>query len=453
MLKKITLLLLVAIMLISLSACGATPVTPDASTPAPTSESTAASTEATVEASTEAATTEPEKQTASISIWVPGWEQETVKTITADAVEWEAKTGTKVEVIPIAADGFVQKLLTATSDGTNPDVLMSKTDKVVVPYGSKDVFLDLGPFGVDSLKDKFHSIAWQDQVYNGKVYGLKATLENFGILYNKNMFDTKGIKYPDENTTWADFKEMCKQLTDPAAGIYGFDKPWSGWPGLSRQFLQAAFATNGVKLLNEERTKAAFNTPEALEVLQVLYEMANVDKSISLEDAGEGVDKYKSNLVAIQLEGTFGYPYYATDPEVAKKVGVAPLPKMKDTATLNGGFAYFIYSNTKSAQASYDYIVHLSTDEAFLSKIMVGLPSVPTMKTMSNFYDNDPFYAPLIKMAASIVEKGINPQDVIAQGDVNSALDTEISKCLLEGKDPAKALADAEIAVNEALKE
>ena len=41
------------------------------------------------------------------------------------------------------------------------------------------------------------------------------------LLYRKDLFDERGIAYPDEHWTWDDLHAACRQITDPARGTYG----------------------------------------------------------------------------------------------------------------------------------------------------------------------------------------------------------------------------------------
>jgi multiple sugar transport system permease protein len=41
------------------------------------------------------------------------------------------------------------------------------------------------------------------------------------LLYRKDLFDERGIPYPDKNWTWDDLYDACRKTTDPARGTYG----------------------------------------------------------------------------------------------------------------------------------------------------------------------------------------------------------------------------------------
>ena len=48
---------------------------------------------------------------------------------------------------------------------------------------------------------------------DGKHYGIPFATNCTALFYNKDLFDAANVAYPDENTTWEEFREMAKTLT------------------------------------------------------------------------------------------------------------------------------------------------------------------------------------------------------------------------------------------------
>ena len=59
----------------------------------------------------------------------------------------------------------------------------------------------------------------------GKVIGFPALIDNLSVIYNKKLFAAAGIPAPSPDWTWDDFRNVAKQLTDPAKHIYGVNYP------------------------------------------------------------------------------------------------------------------------------------------------------------------------------------------------------------------------------------
>ena len=91
-------------------------------------------------------------------------------------------------------------------------------DLVILDGCSMASFIQLGLFGdisdVDINWDEYMEGPMESTMLDGKHYGIPFATNCTALFYNKDMFDAAGIDYPDENTTWDEFHEMAKALTD-----------------------------------------------------------------------------------------------------------------------------------------------------------------------------------------------------------------------------------------------
>ena len=117
-------------------------------------------------------------------------------------------------------DSYWPKLQTDLAGGNAPDVFLM--DGPLYPdYQTRDQLLDLTPY---IAKDGFDTgqlvdLAVQDfTAPDGHLYGLPRDLNTIALFYNKTMFDTAGIPYPDATWDWAKLREVAKQLTLTAGG-------------------------------------------------------------------------------------------------------------------------------------------------------------------------------------------------------------------------------------------
>lgn len=97
-------------------------------------------------------------------------------------------------------------------------------DLVILDGCSMASFIQLGLFGdisdAEINWDEYIQGPLESTMMDGKHYGIPFATNCTALYYNKDMFDAAGIAYPDENTTWDDFREMAKALTKD--GVYGF---------------------------------------------------------------------------------------------------------------------------------------------------------------------------------------------------------------------------------------
>ena len=167
---------------------------------------------------------------------------------------------------PIPADYYTQ-VQTQIAGGTGADLYW--IDQNNMALASEGVFMGLNECLADApdesagdLDDYFPSIlatATQD----GEVYGLPWIAAPVVTYYNKDMFDTAGLDYPDSDWTWDDFMETSRALTqdtdgDGEADQWGFIS--NGWPPPFIFIWQA-----GGELISEDFTEAPIDSPEFLE--------------------------------------------------------------------------------------------------------------------------------------------------------------------------------------------
>ena len=115
-----------------------------------------------------------------------------------DIVKKELKKGSYVEVV-------AESSALPVSD-------LSTTDKTQLNEYLKDIEKD-----EDINIDDFYSGILDSFIFDDQVYALPYDFGPYIMYYNKDLFDKYGVEYPDENTTWEEFKDKCKQLQGTSA--------------------------------------------------------------------------------------------------------------------------------------------------------------------------------------------------------------------------------------------
>ncbi|MFD0713598.1 ABC transporter substrate-binding protein [Paenibacillus sp. GCM10027626] len=103
--------------------------------------------------------------------------------------------------------------------------------------GNMDVFLDTGIIEpLDSyIKSNNVDVSGYGPLYdemkiNGQIFSLPYRKSTWILYYNKTLFDQMKVPYPKDDMTWAEFRELAKQMTkgEGADKIYGaFLQPWA----------------------------------------------------------------------------------------------------------------------------------------------------------------------------------------------------------------------------------
>jgi sorbitol/mannitol transport system substrate-binding protein len=203
---------------------------------------------------------------------------------------------------------------------------------------------------------------------DGASYALPFYGEASFIMYNKELFDAKGLTMPEE-PTWDEIYELAKQVHDPANGIVGMTMRGApGWGMSGAPFVTIVNAFGG--RFYDMDWNATVDTPEQ----RAAWEMY---KKILREAGQEDILSYTYNeCIALMQSGNCGIYYDATsiapplEAEGAASKGklgyvMPPHQKMKTNTSWLWNWAMGI--NPKSADAKkkavFDFMLWATSKE------------------------------------------------------------------------------------------
>lgn len=191
-----------------------------------------------------------------------------------------------------------------------------------------------------------------------------------GVYYNKTIFQRKGVPLPDETWDWNKYREMSTRLTDRASNQYGRRLI------ISYDRTMARLHQNGANWVDpKDDTKAAFDSPRALEALRYEADAGHKDKNAAREGlpsmfpGTEGKNIYSAlsdGTYAMMEEGSWILLRMTQTQNVPEGVDwdVAPFPKgpaQRDTLATNDGWS--IWKGGKAIEESWEYMKFLMGDE------------------------------------------------------------------------------------------
>lgn len=107
------------------------------------------------------------------------------------------------------------------------------SNRFIPPFYQDQIALDLTPLmnaDANFNPDNFYVNTLQE--INGRIYTLPISI-NFGLIfYNKDIFDTANLAYPQQDWTWNNFQTTANALTIRDGNNvtqWGFVKPFSSW--------------------------------------------------------------------------------------------------------------------------------------------------------------------------------------------------------------------------------
>jgi multiple sugar transport system substrate-binding protein len=260
-------------------------------------------------------------------------------------------------------DDLLTKLSAGFAGGSYPDISYafgSWAGELGASGRTQDLtsYVNDPSFGWDEMPAAARTTATSD----GKVIGVPALVDNLALIYNKKLFDAKGVPYPTDEWSWDDFRAAAKKLTDKSTNTYGSaysvsgseDTTWHLWPLLWQ---------NGGQIL-DSNNKPAFNSTSGVKALETLRAIAVDDKSMYLDQTDEKyVPLFASGHVGMIING----PWSLLDLKQAKiEYGVAILPGTNgDHQTVSGPdlWVLFNHDNANQAGASRAFIKWLTSKE------------------------------------------------------------------------------------------
>lgn len=275
-------------------------------------------------------------------------------------------------------DSYWEKLLTGLAGGAAPDVFAM--DGPLAPdYQGRDVLLDLQPlidrdgYDLSQLADQGVGVF---KTSDGKQYGLPRDL-NVGVLYyNKAMFDTAGIPYPDDTWDWARLITVGKQLTldkdsDGTVDQWGL---YTETSDMENYWLSLVWQ-NGGDFFADDGKSTALTTDQAAGGIQHLQDLIYKDR-IMAEPAifAETGDAFEQGLAAMEVNGSWLVP---THQAAGIELGIAPIPSgPAGRFTVVNPTGAVIYKGTKAPDAAWEFVKYLASPPAQeqLMQLKASLP-------------------------------------------------------------------------------
>ena len=189
----------------------------------------------------------------SVVISFAGWGSLAEKKIFTKMIDDFEKTHPGVKVnyqhVPGTQEDYLVKLTSLLAANKMPDVFYIHSDEFF-SWADADRLENLTPY-MEASQVAANAQVWEKslnvfrfdtaahQVGQGDLYGLPKDLGPWAMVYNKTLFEAKGVALPDPEKpmTWSEFVEVCKQLTDGT----GVNKVF----GTANYTLEAAVWSNG----------------------------------------------------------------------------------------------------------------------------------------------------------------------------------------------------------------
>ena len=291
----------------------------------------------------------------------------------------DATPGVTVKVTILPSSGFGQKMDTALNAGVGaPDVAI---------YWNNNWFpnaLELGPY---IEKDNFDTSQYIESVWKtrtsweGKVIGLPTSLGATLILYNKDLFDAKGVPYPSADWTTDEFIEIAQKLVDTDTKTWGSDRP--------RKPFRTVWHNYGAMPYSDDSTtvEGYFNSDEMAAAYTWFWNLVHSGATpssselSSLGTEGTGpVDLFMAKRIAI---ANLNQGHLRRIVESGMNVGVLPEPRVAGQQRYVNAWATMlaVWKGSDHPQEAWEFLKYLCGPEG-QSFLMERTKLIPTITSL-----------------------------------------------------------------------
>lgn len=344
-------------------------------------------------------------------------------------------TGYEAKHVYVPFSDYQKQLTLGLASGELPDI-------VIMDGCSMAAFVKLGLLADISNAD----IKWDDYIkgpmessmLDGKHYGIPFCTNCTALIYNKDIFDKEGIPYPNENTTWDDFRELARKLTKN--GVTGFGNAATNSDEGTFQCLQWIYTAGG-------SYKDINGGVDALRLMQeMIKEGIWTAESINWTQADVNYN-FMGGSLAMEQNGPWQVPVFASSaPNL--RYGVTVLPKRNKNApqatSILGGENMGVVKKGDTARA-IAFLKYYNQDEVMVKTMKAYGSFPPKMKAANNpFWNDDPIQAAFIKQIGTSIPRGPSP----SWPSYSAAIQKGVQEVMTMKKTPEQAASDTQKAVN-----
>ena len=354
-------------------------------------------------------------------------EQKAFEELIAD---YEEKTGTKIAAEFIPFGDYKKQLSVAVAAGSLPDIIMIDNPDHAA-FTSMGIFEDItDKMNAWDGKDKYFEGPLKSTMLDGKYYGIPFTSNCLALFYNKKMLAEAGVEVP---TTWDELEAAAKALTKN--GVYGMAVGSPKNEEATFQFLPWMLSANG--------SYDKVNSPEVIKAATLWSDMIQ-DGSMSKETPMWGQGDAQKQFAAEKVAMFEGGPWMvaqiqADNPDL--EFGIATLPIDQKEASVLGGENLGIVAGSKKVDEAWEFLKYVG-DFDVMSKFIGQTGFFPPRSDVAaqKQWTEDPIKAIFAEQMKSAMPRGPHPK----WPEISEAIFTALQEILVGQSTPEEALNKAQ---------
>lgn len=364
----------------------------------------------------------------------------------------ESNPGVKVAIDYVSYDALHDKI--ATSMATNPpayDVIL--VDDIWYAEFAKNGYLwDVTSKITKETKDSIFAAAWDITTVNGVTYGMPWLLDEKYFFYNEKMLADAGIAAPPK--TWEELEAQSLILKEKGIVEYPIVWSWAQAETAICDFVALLYGNGG--RFTDENGKPAFNEAAGVETLQWMVD--SIDKGIvnpaSISYVEEDVrNTFSQGKAAFAINWLYMYELAAINPDESQVVGqvkMSLIPAFEGNAapssSINGSMGFSVVDKSPNREEAWKYVEFLTSEEiqreysAHLPPVWSGNYEGEALNELMALNESNPVTVPMFK--EQFPYSHVRPK-VPYYAEGSKALQLALQEALTKLKTPQQALDDA----------
>lgn len=264
-----------------------------------------------------------------------------------------------INIQTVGFEDYFQQLATKIAGGSAPDVFELNIENFSA-YAKKGAIKEmdsvLQEIGFD--ESTVRKEALDAFKIDGKQFGIPQKFSNVVMVYNKDLFDQAGVKYPTDEWTWEDELNAAKKIKALGNGVWGTLRPVQTF-----EFFKTV-KQNGGSMMSEDGKSFTINKPENVEAITKLTDLYLKEKVSPMEkDLGgmQDIDLFKAGKLGMIVTGIWNLPDFEENANFNWDIAVEPAIKQKATHFFSD--AVVISSETKNEDAAAKWVTFLAANE------------------------------------------------------------------------------------------
>jgi arabinogalactan oligomer/maltooligosaccharide transport system substrate-binding protein len=317
--------------------------------------------------------------------------------------------GTKVSLLAVPADAFLDKVTAAVPRGQGPDAFIGPQDRLGGWVESGKTIDPIGFYVDDATRERFFPTTIQSMTYRGQLYGLPLNYKVITLIYNKKL-----VSSPPKTT--GELETLAKKLTDRQGGKFGLAFPYN-------DFYYVASLLNGFGGRVFDGTRPDLNDPANVKAMGLLTkwqkEFLPAEPSTALITS-----LFNQGKAAMVFSG----PWFLGEIDKSIDYGLATLPTideaggkpMRPWMTVEG---VFVAAPSSHKDAAYKFAKYLTDLSAAETMALQGRQTPANQKVyLQPKVKADPVLAAFFKQVKTAVPMPNIPEMTMMWGPATAAL-------------------------------